>query len=361
MKRYGYLYEKIVDVENCKKAIIETAKHKHRRNYVTEVLTNVDKYSIDLSNRLKNLDFTSPYREKEIEDGLSHKKRIIQIPKFYPDQCAHHAIVQVLQPYFRNSFYYWSCSNIKGKGIDFASKGMERVTKGKGIKYCLKLDIKKFYPSVDNRILKTFIRKKVKDNKALEIIDRIIDTSNGLPIGNYTSPFFAEIYLRPLDCFIKSNLHIKHYIRYADDMVLMGNNKRKLHNAFNKINKFVKDELNMDIKSNYQLFRVAKDGKYRKIDFIGRCYANGYTTIRKRRALALMKQSRTIKKLQYRNIPLNYHMCASFISRASAFKHTNSYAMKIKYFYSIDINKLKDVIRREQCGKLQKVQLNLKY
>lgn len=345
MKRVGYLYEEIVSVDNCKKAIIEAARHKHKRNYVTIVLDNIDYYSADLSYRLKALKFTSQYRLKEIEDGLSHKRRTIQVPKFYPDQCAHHAIIQVIQPIIKRSSYYWSCANIKGKGIDFASKGMERATKRYGVKYCAKMDIKKFYPSVNNDVLKTMMRKKIKDYRALRIIDAVIDTCDGLPIGNYTSPCFAELYLQPLDHYIKEQLDVKYYIRYADDMVLMGNNKKKLHNAMNKVRQFVDKELKIKIKDNYQIFPIAKNGKGRKIDFIGRCYANGYTTVRKRRALALMRQSRLLQKLQRDNKPLCFHLCCGFLSRTAVFKHTNSYAMKCKYMYSIDIKQLKDVIR----------------
>lgn len=343
MKRYGFLYEDIVSVENCKKAIIEAARHKHKRNYVSIVLNNLDECSKELSKRLIELNFTSPYRLKEIEDGLSHKRRTIQIPKFFPDQCAHHAIIQVLKPIIMKSSYYWSCANIENRGIDRASKGMERATIKDKVKYCAKMDIKKFYPSVPNDKLKAFIRTKIKDKKALAIIDKVIDTNEGLPIGNFTSPWFAEWYLQRLDHFIKEELKVKYYVRYADDIVLMGNNKRKLHNVVNKISNYLKDELGLQMKNNYQVFPISK----RKIDFIGRCYGVGYTTIRKRRALALMRQSRTLQKLQHKDKPLHFHICCGFISRTAVFKHTDSYHMKVKYMYAVKIAQLKDVIRKE--------------
>lgn len=342
MKRYGYLYEKVIDIDNCKKAILEAARHKHKRSYVSIVVDNLDEYANDLSIRLQTLKITSPYRLKEIEDGLSHKRRVIKVPKFYPDQCAHHAVMQVLYPIIMKSAYRYSCANIPNRGIDYASKYMTKCTKLHKLKYCSKLDIKKFYPSMPNDKLKAFIRTKVKDKRVLDMLDAIIDTSEGLPIGNYTSPWFAEWYLQRLDHYIKEQLKVPFYCRYADDMVLMSNNKKKLQSATRKIIAYVDEELGLKIKDNYQVFPICS----RKIDFIGRCYGIGHTTIRKRRALALMRQSRLIQKLQHKDVPLCFHLCCGFISRIGIFKYTNSYAMKCKYQYSVNVNQLKDVVRR---------------
>jgi len=98
MKRIGFLHEQIVSEENCRLAIINAAKHKKKLMNVMKVINILDFYAKDLSARLVRLDFTSPYRTRIIKDGLSGKERELQIPAFYPDQCAHHAIVQVLQP-----------------------------------------------------------------------------------------------------------------------------------------------------------------------------------------------------------------------------------------------------------------------
>lgn len=231
MKRIGYLYEKIISVENCKYAIENASKGKKRRSGVQTVLDNIDFYAQDLSERLQNGTFVTPYKPRTIKDGSSKKIRVIQVPAFYPDQCSHHAIIRVLMPIIKSSSYYWSCANIPNKGIDLASKGVERATKkdARQAKYCVKLDIRKFYPSVPHDKLKARFREKIKDEKALRIIFKIIDShEEGLPIGNYTSPWFAEFYLQPLDNYIKQELHAKYYVRYADDIVIIGTNKRKM-------------------------------------------------------------------------------------------------------------------------------------
>ncbi len=354
MKRYGFIYENIVSVENCKAAILNASAHKRKRKTVKNIMANLDFYAEDLSKRLVELDFLTPYTTRVINDGLSGKQRELQIPSFYPDQCAHHAIIQVLQPIFMKSAYYWSCANIPERGIDLACKGVERATvrDRKHAKYCVKLDIHKFYPSIPHDKLKARLREKIKDEKALQILDKVIDShSPGIPIGNYTSPWFAEFFLQPLDHFIKETLGVKHYVRYADDMVLIGSNKRKLRKALFAIKDFV-EGLGMTLKHDYQLYRIKKNGKGRQIDFVGRCFGIGYTTIRKRRALALMRQSRHIQKLQRNKHPVPYKIASGFLSRSAVFKHTNSFGMKRKYYDTVNIKQLKEVIRNEskrQC------------
>lgn len=359
MKRFGFLYEQIVSVENCKLAIQNASKKKKNRKMVNIVLADLDFYAKDLSERLIRLDFLTPYKTRIIKDGLSGKERELQIPSFYPDQCAHHAIMQILIPIIKKSSYHWSCANIPKRGIDLACKGVERATMRdiKHAKYCVKMDISKFYPSIPHDKLKARLREKIKDEKALRIIDMVIDSHKpGLPIGNYTSPWLAELFLQPLDNLIKQKHKIRHYVRYADDLVMVDNNKRKLRKALYEIFDFV-NGLGMNVKHDYQLFRIQRNCKEkkhrrgRKIDFVGRCFGIRFTTIRKRRALALMRQSRHIQKLQRQNRPVSYRMASGFLSRSACFKHTNSQGMRKKYYDTVNIKKLKEVVSNESKRK----------
>lgn len=355
MKRFGFLYEQIISVENCKTAILNASKKKRKRKTVIMILENIDYYAQELSDRMARLDFLTPYVKRIIRDGLSGKERELQIPSFYPDQCAHHAIMQIVQPIFLRSSYHWSCANIQKRGIDLACKGVERATMRdiKQAKYCAKMDISKFYPSIPHDKLKARLREKIKDEKALALIDAVIDShEKGIPIGNYTSPWLAEFFLQPLDHFIKQQLGVKHYIRYADDLVMTGNNKKKLRKAMYAVIEYIKG-LGLTVKHDYQLFRVQrknrerKHRKRRKIDFVGRCFGIRVTTIRKRRALALMRQSRYIRKLQERGRPVPFKVASGFLSRSSCFKHTDSKAMKEKYYDTVNIRKLKEVVSNE--------------
>lgn len=347
MKRIGYLYEQMVSVENCRKAILNASKGKRRRSAVNTILKDIDRYSLELSERLKTLSFVTPYRPRIIHDGLSGKTREIQVPAFFPDQCAHHAIVQVIGPIISASMYFWSCANTPGKGIDLACIGVERATvrNKKHVRYCVKCDIRKFYPSVPHDLLKARFREKIKDEKALAILDLVVDShEQGLPIGNYTSPWFAEFYLQPLDNYIKQELHAKYYVRYADDIVIIGTNKRKMQKMLKGLISKTK-ELGLEIKDNYQLFPIYDGKRGRKIDFVGRCFALGYATVRKRRALALMRQSRKIRKLQAKGVRIPYRMASGFISRCACFKHTKSKGLKETYYDTVNIENLKEVIR----------------
>lgn len=352
MKRIGYVYEDIISVENCKAAIQKATIGKRKRGYVKRVLENIDSFAVDLSNRLQTANFLTEYTSRTICDKSSCKEREILIPKFYPDQCAHHALMNIIAPHILKSSYYWSCANIKGKGIDLAAKGTSRATsKRSRAKYCLKYDITKFYPSIDHDILKAKLRRKFKDEKALRLLDLVIDSCDkGLPIGNYTSPIFAELYLQETDAKIKEHYKAKYYIRYADDGIILGANKRKLHSIFLGLSEDFR-KIGLTIKSNWQVFKILYKGKGRKIDFVGRCYAKGFATIRKRTALRFIRQSRRIKRLQDEKANISYHQAVSYISRCACLKHSSSQGLKVKYFQPINIGQLKRIIRYESTRK----------
>lgn len=342
-------------------AILAAAMHKSRRWYVRDILDNLDYYAEALHKALINGTFVTRYTPKTICDGLNKKPREILIPHFFPDQCAHHAIIQVLKPQIKKSAYIYSCANIEGRGTDYGSIATKKLLYKTKAKYAGKMDIRQFYPSIKNHLLKDFIKTKIKDKKALELIFRVIDSNVGLPIGNYTSPWFAEWFLQRLDHYIKEKLHIKMLVRYADDIVIGGTNKRKIQAAVRKIIIFAKDVLGLEIKHNYQVFPIKSSDnsryKNRKIDFLGKCFATDYITIRKIRALSIMCQSRFIFKKQMKNQPIEFHTCAGFISRIAVFKTTDSLHMRIKYLHSIVIKNLKEIIR--QHSKIKKQGLHI--
>jgi len=153
----------------------------------------------------------------------------------------------------------------------------------------LKLDIKKFYPNVDHEILKQLLRRKIKDSDLLWLLDEIIDSADGLPIGNYLSQYFANFYLTYFDHWIKEKKQVRYYFRYADDLVFLSSNKSDLHQLLYEIKNYLSNRLKLTVKENYQLFPVQARG----IDFIGYIFYHTHTLLRKR-----IKQNfaRTIKK-----------------------------------------------------------------
>ncbi|MFM7366929.1 MAG: RNA-directed DNA polymerase, partial [Sphaerospermopsis kisseleviana] len=169
----------------------------------------------------------------------------------YRDRVVHHALCQIITPIFESKFIYDSYANRVGFG---SHRALRRFTKfARSSKYVFQADIRKYFPSIDHEILKSLIRRKIKCADTLWLIDKIIDNSNqqesvidyfpgddllsplarnrGLPIGNLTSQFMANVYLNSFDHFIKEQLKCQKYIRYVDDFVLFADDKIFLENA----------------------------------------------------------------------------------------------------------------------------------
>ncbi len=341
MKRVGNIYSKITSKENIARAFSNAAKRKHERRVVKDIMNNLNYYINDVQQMLVNKTYIpNPYIILKIQDGTRKKERIIFKPKFYPDQIIHWALMQQIEPIIMKGMYDLCCASVKNRGILRASRYLKRilVNDRKNTKYCLKLDIKKFYPSLDKEILKQKFRKKIKDNDVLYLLDMIIDSSeDGVPIGNYTSQWFANFYLQDLDHYIKEKLQVKYYVRYMDDMLLFHRNKKELHKIRLAINEFLVKE-HLRIKENWQLFKVDS----RPLDFIGYRFYRGYTTLRDSNFLRI---KRRIKKV-YKKKKMTYLDACAIISYVGWLKHCDSNMFKNKYLNPyINIKKCKGVVK----------------
>jgi len=324
MKRIGFLYDKIYKRDNVVDAIRSASKNKLNKFAVKQVLNSFDQSVDFICDLLKDKKYIpSGYYQATIRDALSKKDRIIFKPKFFPDQIVHWCLINIIKSALTRGMYQLSCASIPNRGMHYAKKYCERWIHSdyKNTKYCLKLDIKKYYPSIDKNILKSKFRKVIKDNEVLWLIDSIINSHHeGLPIGNYTSQWFANFYLQDTDHFIKEELSIKYYIRYMDDLVLFGPNKRELRKKFDKLRIFLGHE-KLQIKNNWQIFNVSK----RNLDFCGFCFNRKKTTIRKRITRNLRRSFfRFFRKPGRRN-------AASIMSYYGWVSHTDSYILYQKY------------------------------
>lgn len=276
MKRKGNLYNQLITFENLKLADAHARKGKKHQYGVIQFDKNPDGNLLLLQESLLNKNFkTSKYTTFTVYEP---KERIIYSLPYYPDRITHHAIMNVMEPLFASWFTNDTYSSIKGKGIHAAANNVKKaLLNKKATQYCLKLDIRKFYPSIDHDVLKALLRKKIKDNEMLWILDEIIDSTDGLPIGNYLSQYFANFYLTYFDHWIKETRGVKHYFRYADDIVIFADNKPELHRHLAVIKRYLKEELKLDVKHNYQLFPV----KDRGVDFVGYVFYHTHTLLRK--------------------------------------------------------------------------------
>ena len=325
MKRKGFIYDKICDIDNIKVAILMASLGKRDKEYVKRALENIDTCSFNIREMLKTKTYVpSPYFIKTIIDGSSGKERTIFKPKFYPDQIIHWALMLNLQPIIMKGMYPYSCGSVPRRGTGLAQKTLRKwLDKDyKGTKYCLKLDIKKFYPSINNGVLKQMFQDTIKDKDCLWLINQIIESNNGLPIGNYTSQWFANFFLQGLDHYIKERLGIKYYIRYVDDLVILGGNKRKLHKARTDIRDYL-TSIKLEIKDNWQLFRIDS----RPIDFLGFKFYRDKTILRKKNALRIRRRIGKIHKKKN----LNYKDACAIVSYWGWIKNSNSFNFYNKY------------------------------
>lgn len=205
------------------------------------------------------------------------EREIFRLP-YYPDRIVHHAVMNVMEPIFVATFTADTYSCIKKRGIHAAARAVQSALKdGDGTRYCLKLDIRKFYPSIDHEILKILLRRKLKDQDLLWLLDGIINSADGLPIGNYLSQYLANFYLAYFDHWMKEDLKVKYYFRYADDIVILAADKDPLHRILQSIRVYLEGKLHLEVKDNYQIFPVEARG----IDFVGYVFRHTHTRLRK--------------------------------------------------------------------------------
>ena len=299
MKRFGNLYSRIISIENLELADSRARKGKANSYGVRFHDKNREQNIIELNQTLLVGQYkTSKY---DIFKIYEPKEREIYRLPYYPDRIVHHAIMNILEPIWESVFTSDTYSCIKGRGIHGAMKAAKKAVQDESVKYCLKIDIIKFYPSIDHDILKMIIRKKIKCKDTLSLLDEIIDSAKGVPIGNYVSQYFANLFLAYFDHWIKEDKGIKYYIRYADDMVFFSDNKPKLHKLLFDIDLYM-DRLNLKVKDNYQIFPISKnsfDKSGRGIDFLGYVFYKDETRMRK----SIKKNfKRTVYKMRNKNM-----------------------------------------------------------
>ncbi|MCC6867051.1 MAG: reverse transcriptase [Ignavibacteria bacterium] len=276
MRRTGNLYKRICSIENLEIADKKASKGKSWQKGVQDHMLDREENILQLHKLLIEHKYrTSEYTTFKIYEPK--EREIFRLP-YYPDRIVHHAIMNVLEPIFMRLFTADTYSCIKERGIHGAFRAVRKaLIDREGTKYCLKLDIRKFYPSVDHDILKELLKRKIKDIELLELLYEIIDSSEGLPIGNYLSQYLANYYMSYFDRWLKEDKRVKYYFRYADDIVILSSNKEDLHKLLGEITVYLKEKLKLKVKNNYQVFPVAASG----LDFVGYRFFPTHTRLRK--------------------------------------------------------------------------------
>ena len=213
----------------------------------------------------------------------------------------------------------------KGKGQHKGSLKCKKFVKRN--QYCLKCDIKKFYPSINHNILFAIIQRKIKCKDTLDLLKKIIFSIAGEtndPIGNYTSQWFGNLYLNELDMFVKHKLKVKDYLRYSDDFILFSNNKKELHIFKKEIDTFLKNELRLSF-SKSSIFPTAQG-----VDFLGYRHFKQYILLRKSTVKRVQKRIKLLPKKLLENKITKKQFVSSIQSTIGWFKWANSYHLKLK-------------------------------
>lgn len=320
MKRYGNLYPQICSMENIHTAHLNARKGKAHYHEVQMVNANEELYLPKIQNMLLNKTFrNSEYTTFMKLDGTKERE-IFKLP-YFPDRIIHHCIVQVLEPIWMKTLIADTYSSLKGRGIH---KGVKRIkaalTDKKNTTYCLKLDIRKFYPSINHDILKTVLQRKIKDPDVIWILNEIIDSTDGVPIGNYLSQHFGNLYLSGFDHYMKEQMHCKYYFRYCDDVVILHASKEHLADLRIKASEYLEKNLKLQLKNNWQVFPVGIRG----IDFLGYRFYPTHTTLRKSIATRFKQTISQIKS----STPKTSGMVNSIMSYQGWLKYADCHNLK---------------------------------
>lgn len=349
MKRQANLFEKICSMENLMLAHQNAKKGKGWYKEVQMIDENPEPYLEEIRDMLLNHTYhTSKYvKFTRREHG---KERVIYKLPYFPDRIAQWAIVQVIEPYILKNFTADTYSAIPKRGIHY---GMKRVRSDmdndrEGCKYCLKFDVKHYYQSVNHDILKQKFRRIFKDGELLWLLDEIIDSictaeyddllnfyqeddlidfNTGIPIGNYISQYSGNFYLSSFDHWIKEVKHIKHYHRYMDDIVIFSDSIEELHQLIKDIEEYMRTELKLTIKGNWQVFPTESRG----VDFLGYRFFFGYTLLRKSTAIQMKRKLRGIYKKVSSGQLMNYSEWCTINSYKGWLKHCDSFRLMNKY------------------------------
>lgn len=355
-KKLKNIYSKIYDFDNLYQAYLLARKNKRYRNDVLKFTDNLEENLIQLQNELIWHKYKiGKYREFYVYEP---KKRLIMALPFR-DRVIQWAIYQILNPAFEKMSIEDSFACRTGKGTHRAVKRLHywlrQVNRKDKQFYYLKMDISKYFYRIDHDILINILSNKINDKETMELLKEIINSEDtafglplgfnvedvdvrlkekGIPIGNLTSQMFANLYLNELDQFSKRMLKLKYYIRYMDDIIILHDNKRELHDIKNIIEEFLENSLELHL-NNKTAIRPISLG----VEFVGYRLWNTHIKLRKPSVIKMKKRLKFLQK-QYSkgNISLR-QVNFTVQSYLGILKHCNSYCLKKKIFNDFVLKK----------------------
>jgi RNA-directed DNA polymerase len=350
-KTYVNLYSQTINLKNLILAWRKARKHKTKKAYVIEFEANLRENLLKLQEELEN----QTYKPEPLVNFVIKDPKTRKISKSaFRDRIVHHAIIKIIEPIFDKTFIYDSCANRIGKGNLFAIKRFEKfvnkVSRNGKINgwfnnnqikgYCLKADIKHYFQEVNHKVLISILRKKLCDEKVISLIEKILKNSSnkmgerglckkGMPLGNLTSQFFANVYLNELDYFVKHKLKAKYYIRYVDDFVILHNSKEQLKIWKQEIDNFLRNELKLELHPEKSKIIPLSRG----VDFVGFRNFYYYRLLRKRNIKSIYFKIERFKLgiIDYEKILESFQGWNAYAKWANSFKLRKEVVKNILY------------------------------
>lgn len=294
VKRYGNLWEKVISIENITQAYIESRKGKTSKPGVIAVDEDPTSCILEVQRLLKNHEYKSgEYREFKVHER--GKDRLVYDVDYFPHRIVHWALMLVIRPILMNSIGDHSYAAMKGRGSHQALTKLKKYLHAdpEGTEFCFKMDVQKFFPSIDKDIMMEKLENKIKDPDVLWLCGEVIYgyPGPGLPIGNYTSQYFANYYLSSIDRYMKQKFHCRYYLRYMDDIIVLGSSKSWLRRVRKKIDQLL-TENHLVMKSNWQIFPVEDRG----VDFVGYRTFHDYNLIRTKNKVKMRREMAKLEK-----------------------------------------------------------------
>jgi len=369
VKRVGKLFDSLISDENLTQAIDEVNRTHHWRTHhrPNKCTAWVEETKAERVAELRKI-IVEGFEPKEPHvtrrwDASAQKWRTVSEPAQWPDQYVHHALIQILQPKMMRSMDFYCCGSIRGRGLHQERKAIENwmAHDTKSTKYEFCGDIYHFYESLKPEVVMARMRQLFKDRRVLDLIWRIIQ--NGVLIGAYTSQWFANTTLQPLDKLIRESGLCKHYARYMDNITVFGSNKRKLR----KLRVIVENWLNahqLELKSDWQVFPTVKRTEKKLLDpprrgferprgrmpdAVGYRYGQGYTIPRKHNLLRIKRAIARYRKRKRQGKRIMAGAASSLLPRLGQLSHCNNHNLyRVLYGGERIVRALKKVIRQQQ-------------
>lgn len=350
MKTYKHLFEKMLTPETVKLAALDAADGKIGRPEVLRSLINFDEMYDYVVSCARDPNW-EPYEDNrhEIIDGANHKQREIEKPMFCPEQILHHMLIEPFKPVLLNGLYeqVYGCLP---KSVKKTKEGKYMVRKygplaatrqlmkwvqiGKKV-YVAETDVHHAYGSVRISKLAEQMRRVIRDEQWLRLAYKFLHYQPGEPesedrcgliLGHYTSPWFFNFYLKDFDHYAASRPGVK-YLRFADNIFLVGRNKRQVHQDLHEIREYLRDELHLELNGSTQVYRFeyvnqrTKRVKGRAVNALGSVIHYNRVTLRKSILMRMRRKAHRISRKQ----DASWHDGASMFSRIAWVRHTDTF------------------------------------